>query len=105
MPDFHAMLDSDYQAMIRGEFSETVVISNGTLQGQSNGIFDIPYQELDLDTNTVVMSQKPRITIWADDFAFPVIRQCTVTVRGMNFVIFSIENNGEGALTLWLEKV
>lgn len=98
------MLDSDYQAMIHGEFSEAVVISTGTLQGQSSGIFDIPYQELDLDTNTVVMSQKPRITVWAADFAFPVTRQCTVTVSDMNFVIFSIENNGEGALTLWLEN-
>jgi hypothetical protein len=103
MPDFQAILKTDYQAMIHGEFSESVGIQQGNLQGSSYGIFDIPYQELDLDTNTVVSSQKPRITIWAADFPFPITRQCTVVVRGVNYVIFSIENNGEGALTLWLE--
>ena len=105
MTDYHALLESDYQSVLHGEFSESVSISRGNQQGSSYGIFDIPYQELDLDTNTVVSSKKPRVTIWAEDYSFQVDRTCMVTVRGVNYKIYSIEDNGEGSITLWLEKV
>jgi hypothetical protein len=109
MTDLHAMgravFEADYQAVLHGEFSESVSISRGNQQGSSYGIFDIPYQELDLDTNTVVSSNKPRVTIWTGDFSFQIDRTCLVTARENNYKIYSIEDNGEGAITLWLEKV
>jgi hypothetical protein len=104
MTDYHALLESDYRAVLHGEFSESMTIVSGVNQETSSGIFDIPYQELDLDTNTVVSSNKPRVTVWAYDYPFQIDRTCMVIVRGANYRIYSIENNGEGALTLWLEK-
>lgn len=98
------MIENDYRAIITGEFSEKLTMGLGSQTTEGMGIFDIPYQALNLDTNTVVMSDKPRVTVFRKDFPFEITELVTVFVRGKKYEVVELEDNKEGAVTLWLRN-
>lgn len=99
---FRAVIEEDFKAMLNGEFSEEVIISNGTTSQTVKGVFDNTYQIVDPSTQAVMISGKPRVTIWKADVPFTVKQGQSVTARNRTYKIVDIQDDKEGAVTLYL---
>ena len=95
MNDFLTRVAKDAKAIMNAEFSEPMTIGNGTLSVDIRGIVDMTHQEVDMQTQTVVMSIKPRISIYAPDVPFPLMAGNTVRLRGASYVIRDVEQQGD----------
>jgi hypothetical protein len=101
--DFKSKLGSDFKAMLAGEFAEDITISDGTDTVSCKGIFDETYQQIDPDTNAVVMSNKPRVSLFFDDVAFKIKQGYIVGARSKTYKVREMQPDGEGSVTLYLE--
>ena len=101
--DFKAQKDSDFKSMINGEFADDMTITDGENTAEVKGIFDETYQEIDPETNAVVMSKKPRATLFLNDVAFKIKQGCGLAIRSKTYKVREIQPDGEGSATLYLE--
>jgi hypothetical protein len=93
------------KAFYNADFAEPVTISDGLGNSAAiNGIVDLTHQEVDLETQTIVMSAKPRVSIWSPDVPFEVKQMQTVVMRGANYIIRDVEQQGDGSLILILNS-
>lgn len=100
---FRADIESDFKAILNGEFAEEITISNGANSVTIRGIFDKTFQMVDPDSQAVMISSKPRVTIWKSDVPFTVKQGHSVTARSRTYKIREPQDEGEGAVTLYLE--
>jgi hypothetical protein len=100
MNDFLTRVASDAQAIMNAEFSEPFSISNGTVTANIRGIVDMTHEEVDMQTQTLVMSIKPRISVWSPDVPFPIKVGYAVTLRGASYIIRDVEQLGDQDTTL-----
>jgi hypothetical protein len=101
--DFKEKIGSDFKGMLNGEFAEEMTISDGQTTINFKGIFDETYQQIDPDTNSVIMSTKPRITLFLNDVEFKIKQGFAVAIKNKNYKVREIQPDGEGSVTLYLE--
>jgi hypothetical protein len=100
---FKDKIDSDFKEILNGEFAEEMTISDGQTTISFKGIFDETYQQIDPETNAVIMSTKPRITLFLNDVEFKIKQGFAVAVRNKNYKVREKQLDGEGSVTLYLE--
>jgi hypothetical protein len=101
--DFKAQCNSDFKGILNGEFAEDLTISDGQTTVNFKGIFDETYQQIDPDTNAVIMSKKPRVSLLLNDVAFKIKQGHTVGSRNKTYKVRELQPDGEGSITLYLD--
>lgn len=101
---FQDLARADFKSIIAGEFSEKITVRTGVNSVEVDAIFDETYQVVDPQTNAVVMSTKPRVTIFRADVAFAItVGTSQVVARSKTFRVRDVQNDGEGSATLYLD--
>lgn len=111
-----AFLDTiadDLQAMLEGEWSETVTIDTGTTTHTGQGVFDLTYQEVNLQTGLKSQNKTPRIGLygptWQDELGVSEITDkisanWTYTIRGVNYKSKEVKPDGTGWVMVYFTK-
>ncbi len=103
--DFLDSIDSDFSAIIAGEFSEPCTITQGlNAPISARGIFDENYLEIDPDTQTEVMSKNPRIQIFQKILGIEIKQGDTITVRGKTYTAHKPQPDGQGSILVRLHN-
>lgn len=97
--------------MLAGDFSESVVIVQGSLSETVSGIFDLTYAETAQNGQTV-QAKNPRVSIASDTLdalGFYVnddaqIRDWLFTVRGVVYNVNRTERDGLGVMVFYLRR-
>ena len=101
--NFKEAIGSDFKDILNGEFSEDLTISDGVTTVTVKGLFDSTYQQIDPDTNAIVISSKPRATLFLNDVAFKLKQGLVVVIKGKTYKIREVQPDGEGSAVLYLE--
>lgn len=87
-----------------GDDTMTHQPAGGTAQ-TFNGIWSNQYLEADPETGMTIMSDDPNVGARVSDFNFEPVKGDTITYKGQSYTVRSPEKDGEGGITLVLEKV
>jgi hypothetical protein len=95
----------EFAAMIEGEFSENVTIVTENHSVTIKALYSESYQEVDPETQAVVMSRKPVVSYFEDKVNFDVkVGTSRVTARNKSYRVRDIQPDGEGSVTLYLDN-
>lgn len=93
---FEQAMAADAEAIYAGEFSESVTFINSDGEEATTfGLFDLTYLETDMDTGAAVQTAKPRLSLWAPSVPWPLMKDQLLVVRGVRYVIRSVDRQGD----------
>jgi hypothetical protein len=95
----------DLAAIVGGDFSENLMITNGSVSLGTRGLFDESYKYVSAETHTEVLSEDSRVTLCDSGLAVNIrSRSVIVSVRGIDYAVTEWIDNGDGSVTLYLER-
>lgn len=96
---------ADFEKMLQAEFAEDVTITTpGHNPLTVKAIYDKTYQMVDPESQSTVLSTRPRVTVASGLVTFPITKmQTTVLARGKTWRVREKQDDDEGATTLCLE--
>lgn len=110
--DFLEMVAADIRGMLNGEFSEPIMISDGSNSIVIRGIWETTSEEVDPSTNMIVMINKPSVKVWSPDVPWTIMQDNTVTRRGKKYLVCDVDSEdnpdpagGVGAVVLYLNFI
>jgi hypothetical protein len=114
MPFLDIVAD-DLQTMLENEtsgFAESVTIDTGAAAHTGSGVFDLTFQEVNVQTGQTVQSKTPRLSIYAPTWATALGEEITstnaadwrVTVRGLDYTVKTVQPDGTGWVMLYLTR-
>jgi hypothetical protein len=95
----------DLAAITTGDFSENLTLTNGSASLEARGLFDESYKYVSAETHTEVLSEDARVTLFDSGLAVNIrSRSAVVSVRGIDYTVTEWTDNGDGSVTLYLER-
>ena len=103
----------DLETMLEGEWGETVAINTGSVTHTGTGVFDLTYQEVNLQTGLKSQSNTPRVSLygptWEAALSVPKITdkiaaKWVYTIRGVNYNSKTVQPDGTGWVLVYLVK-
>lgn len=103
-----SVFDDELKNMMEGEFSEDFTLETPFTTISLSGFFDQTYEQVDPDTGAVIMSNSPRVSVYAVDLLSQVDRVeegWILNARGKRYRIKNPpHNDGAGILIMELKN-
>lgn len=102
----------DLETMLQGEWSEAVTINTGSVSHTGEGVFDLTFQEVNLQTGLKTQSKNPRVSLYGptwetalgEEITDDVTRQWVYTIRGINYKAKEVQPDGTGWVVVYLSR-
>lgn len=100
------------ETFLEGEFSESVTINTGSVTHTGQGVFDLTYQEVNVQTGQKVQSKTPRVSLYGPTWELALGEEITdkvalnwvYTIRGINYKLKERQADGTGWYLVYLTK-